>query len=71
MTQHRNVKHLSNDHETINEKLDKLLDMFGGQMVEDNIRSVTETVNQLEIAAASLQTEISQHKLAQEQTTAR
>ena len=48
MAQHRNVKQLSNDHETINEKLDKLSDVFGGQMMEDNNRSVTETVNYLE-----------------------
>ena len=59
MIQHSNVNQLSNDHETINEKLDKILDMFGEKMVADNIRSVTEAVNQLEIAMASTQTEIS------------
>lgn len=33
MRLNRNVNQLSNDHESIHEKLDKLLDMFGGQMV--------------------------------------
>lgn len=59
MSQHRNVNKLSNDHETINEKLDKLLDMFGEKMLEDNIKSVTETVNQLEVSVATIQKDIS------------